>query len=149
MRAQTRAGQLRAETGMVDQCRIDRVVGVGVDDATASPTAILLDPPVFVGLAKVQSYRPFEQTRDVAGAMTTTQRYDLDIPAVERMPELVAAGSPTASVWNGPIREGDYATVTTHGIERVFRIGAPHHKTFQTSQRLLVDEVLSGIPPEV
>lgn len=134
--------QQNAEGGMTNPCRIDRVIGITVDELGNEVPAFA--PVVYEGPCKIRSYRPYEEARDVAGGTVTTQRYDVHIPAVSRIPALLADG--VVTTWAGPVRVGDYATVTMGGLERVFRIGAPHHLTRQTAQRMLGDEVLGGIP---
>lgn len=135
--------QRQAEGGMIETCRIDRVVGVTTDDE-GRPTAQLQDPPVYVGPVKIRSYRPYEQEREVAGSTDAYQRYDLHIPAVTRMAELKAAGVVTE--WNGPVRNGDFMTRTTPGRpSEVYRIATEHDITWQTAQRLVGDLSTAGI----
>lgn len=135
--------QAQAESMMVETCRIDRVTGVASDDK-GRPVVTLADPPIYVGPFKVRSYRPFESEREVVGTTSTSQRYDLHIPAPERMAGLVAAGIVTR--WNGPVRNGDFMTRTTPGRhEEVYRVATEHDITYQTAQRLVGDLQTGGI----
>ena|SRR5690606_3155444 len=130
--------QAEAEALMTETCRIDRVLSVTSDDH-GRPVPVLADPPIYVGPVKIRSYRPFEQERDVAGSTSTSQRYDLHIPA----PSRIAA---VADVWNGPVRNGDFMTRTTPGrAEEVYRIATEHDITWQTAQRLVGDLQTGGI----
>lgn len=133
--------QGHAEALMTETCRIDRVLSVDSDDL-GRPIVILADPPIYVGPVKIRSYRPFEQDRDVAGSTSTSQRYDLHIPAPERIASV-------AEVWNGPVRNGDFMTRTTPGrAEEVYRIATEHDITWQTAQRLVGDLQTGGIGHE-
>ena len=105
---------------MVDECRIDRVTGSTVDPLTGVDSPTYADPPPYVGKCKVQTFAPYEQTPEVGSSTETVQRYTLHIP-----------------VGAGPVRVGDVATVGG----RSFRVAATNEKTFQTAQRLFVDEV--------
>ena len=135
--------QAQAESMMVESCRIDRVMGVTSDDE-GRPVVVLADPPIYVGPVKIRSYRPYESEREVVGTTSTSQRYDQHIPAPERMAPLLASGR--VSVWNGPVRNGDFMTRTTPGrAEEVYRIGTEHDITFQTAQRLVGDLATGGI----
>lgn len=104
---------------MADTCRIDRVVGETTDaDGRVIPTHA--DPPPYVGRCKIQTYEPYEQAPEVGASTPVIQRYSLHVP-----------------IGAGPFEVGDVATVGG----RVFRVGGLHGKTFQTAQRLLVDEI--------
>ena len=135
--------QRQAEGGMTETCRIDRVTGVGSDD-NGFPIVTLADPPIYVGPVKIRSFRPYESEREVVGTTSTSQRYDTHIPAPERMAPLLASGR--VSVWNGPVRNGDFMTRTTPGrAEEVYRITTEHDITFQTAQRLVGDLQTGGV----
>lgn len=128
---------------MVETCRIDRVVGVTSDDE-GRPIPELRDPPVYEGMCFIRSFRPYEQEREVAGSTAVTQRYDLHIPAPERLPELLEAGK--VQTWNGPVRNGDFVTRTTPGrAPEVYRLATEHDVTYQEAQRLVCDLSTSGI----
>ena len=120
--------QAEAEALMVETVRIDRVIGMVTNpDATVVPD--LLDPPVYTGKGKINSYQPYEQERDVAASLAVTQRYTVSIPH---------------SVVG--VKVGDFVTVTAGpSAGRVLRVGGTHEKTFQTAQRLLCDEHTGGL----
>lgn len=135
--------QRQAEGGMIETCRIDRVLGVGSDD-DGFPEVTLQDPPIYIGPFKLRSFRPHESEREVIGTTSTSQRLDLHIPASERMPELVELE--VVEVWNGPVHAGDFLTRNTPGrIEEVYRIAVEHSVTWQTAQRLVGDYQTGGI----
>lgn len=134
--------QAQAESRMSETCRVDRVLSTTSDDL-GNTVPVLADPPVYVGMTRIKSFRSYEQTPEVGVGTLVQQRYDLHFPAVERVPVLVAAGVVQSS---GDLRVGDFATITTPGKrERVFRLAAEHDVTDQTAQRLLVDEQTGGI----
>jgi hypothetical protein len=117
-----RAGRRAAEALMVDTCTIDRITGEATgEDGRVTPT--YADPPPYAGKCKLQTYEPYEQTPEVGGSTPTVQRYSLHVP-----------------VTAGPLEVGDVATV---GARR-FRIAGLHRKSFQTAQRLLVDEITTA-----
>lgn len=117
--------QAHAESMMADTCVIERepdgdsdwVIG---EDGIESPAPWVR---VYAGRCKVQSYMAYEQDVVIAATTETKQRYLIHVP--------VAAG---------PFAPGDRVTVTSMG-NRTFRVAGPHRKTWQTAQRLLVDEV--------
>ena len=112
-------GRRMAESLMVDACTINRITGTTTDE-NGYETPTYADPPPYAGRCKIQTYEPHEQTPEVGGSSPTVQRYSLHVP-----------------IGAGPFEVGDVATVGA----RVFRIGGLHGKTFQTAQRLLVDEI--------
>lgn len=115
---------------MVESVRIDRVTGTDVG-ANANTVVTLLEPPVYAGKAKIQTYEPYEQERTVAVSQAVMQRYAVHVP-------VTVAG----------VRVGDYVTVTTGGVDgRVLRVAGTSRKTFQTAQRLLCDEITGGLVP--
>ena len=117
-----------AEAMMVETVRVDRVTGT-TSDEYGNPVVELLDPPPYVGKAKIQTYEPYEATPNVAGSTVVMQRYSVHVP-----------------VGAGPFQVGDFITRTTPGKpERVLRVGGTHDKTYQTAQRLLCDEQTGGI----
>lgn len=135
--------QRQAEGGMVETCRIDRVTGVTSDDR-GNPIPQLADPPIYVGIVKIQSYRPYPQEREVVGSTAVSQMYDTHIPAPTRMADLLGQG--VIDTWNGPVRNGDFMTRTTPGrAPEVYRIETEHDKTWQTAQRLVGQLQVGGI----
>lgn len=79
---------------------------------------------IWAGIAKLQSFQPYERTPEVGPTTLTVQRYTLHI-------EASATG----------IKVGHMAEI--HG--RLFRVGGTSDKSLQTMQRLLVDEQTGGI----
>lgn len=119
--------QAEAEAMMIETVRIDRVLGTDTAD-DAEVTEELLDPPVYLGKGKVNSYQPYEQERNVSGSQDVTQRYSVHIP-------VSVAG----------VAVGDIVTVTAGpSAGRVLRVAGTHRKTFPTAQRLLCDERTGG-----
>jgi len=115
---------------MVDTCTITR------PDPDApwveNPETGYEEPPpgdeVYAGRCKVTSFQPYESDREAGGATVTTQRYFVHVP-----------------VTAGPFEIGDLVTITSGANEpttigRKFRVAGLHEKTWQTAQRLLVDE---------
>ena len=115
----TRA-QDRAERLMTDSCTITRITGVTTDPTTGAVSETT--STVYSGKCRVQSWQPFEQTPDVGSATPTVQRYQVHIPV------------------GVAVRIGDQVTMADG---RLFRIAATHTKTYQTAQRLPVDELTS------
>lgn len=126
----TRRAQRRTHAQAIEEVRVDRVIGTTSDEyGNAVPK--LLDPPVYVGPGKIQTFEPHESQREVAGGTAVEQRYGVHIPVGE-----------------GPFHVGDFATRITPGKpERVFRVAGTHEKTYQSMQRLLCDEQTGGIQP--
>lgn len=118
----TARGQRRAVALMRDTAVITRGTGEPVTDENGDvtyPTSVVYDGP-----CKIQTFEPYEQERDAAGQTEVLQRYSLHLPITAQ----------------DVARVGDVATVGA----RQFRINGLHHKTFQTSVRLLVDEITAG-----
>lgn len=124
------AARREAEALMLDTCRADRVARVDDDDDIGDATVVYVDPPVYEGRCKVQTYEPHERVVNIGGASRVLQRYRLDVP------------------WNaGPFRVGDLITITAalsasavHASESRYRVAGLHEKTLQSAQRLLVEE---------
>lgn len=127
-RGAVKRAQRRTEGMATEDMRVDRVIHRG-SDGHGNTVVTLLDPPVYEGPGKVQTYEPHESTPESAGATVVMQRYSVHIPVGE-----------------GPFRVGDFATRVTPGKpERVFRIAGTNEKTYQSMQRLLCDEQTGGI----
>lgn len=82
------------------------------------------------GRCKVQTFEPYESTRDSGGHMYTEQRYTLHLP-------VAATG----------IRVSDRVEITSsvadpQMVGRVYRVAGLHHKTYATAQRLPMEEVV-------
>lgn len=130
-----------AEERMVESCVIERVTGSEIDDEgrEVNTYATIYDGPV-----RIRSYRPYPEDREVTAGTSTSQMYDLHIPAVERIPALLAAG--VVSVWDGPIRNGDRMTRSTVGrAPEVYGIETEHDVTDQTAQRLVGRLITGGV----
>ena len=113
--------QRQAESMMVDACVIERAPEEPwVTDPETGRDVPAPWTEVYAGRCKVQSQQPYEITPDVGGATETVQRYMVHVP-----------------VGVGPVRIGD--RIVARG--RTFRVAGEHDKTFQTAQRLIVDEL--------
>lgn len=129
------------ESLMVERIVIDRPTGTEVDDEGREQTTYR---PIYDGPGLLTSFRPYEQNADVGSSTTTAQRVDWHLPAVERIPVLQEVGRVT--LWDGPIQAGDRARRMTAGKPvKTVRIAGEHDVTFQTAQRLVVDEVTGGV----
>lgn len=114
-------GRVEAEAIMLDSCVIERAPEEPwVTDPETGRDVPAPWTEVYAGRCKVQSQQPYEITPDVGGATETVQRYMVHVP-----------------VGVGPVRIGD--RVVARG--RTFRVAGEHDKTFQTAQRLIVDEL--------
>lgn len=122
--------QREAVSLMVDACSITRLD----PDAewTEDPDTGLDVPPepvdVYEGACKVQTWEPYEQSPEVGGQTYVRQRYFVHVP-----------------VSAGPFEVGDVVSITSSRnlpstLNRKFRIAGLHEKTWQTAQRLVVDE---------
>lgn len=118
------AGRRAAEHLMVDACLVERVMG---EEAIDEEGRIVVGRvTVYSGRCRVQTYEPYETARESAGATVIQQRYSVHVP-----------------VTAGPFRPGDLVTITggsSSAVGSLYRIAGIHEKTFQTAQRLLVDE---------
>ena len=114
-----RAGRAAAERLMVNRCTIYRIVngvdGEGLDTAT--------EEQVYAGRCKVQSVAAQESDIVSAGAPLVVDRLRVDVP-----------------VGTGPFAVGDLVQV--EGRSRMLRVVGLLEKTFQTAQRLPVEEVI-------
>lgn len=114
-----RAGRQAAERLMVNQCTITRIVrgvdGDGLDTVT--------EEQVYAGRCKVQSVAAQESDLVSAGAPLVVDRLRVDVP-----------------VGAGPFAVGDLVQV--EGRSRRLRVVGLLEKTFQTAQRLPVEEVI-------
>lgn len=120
--------QAAAVSMMRDTCRIERDSS---DEWVITPNGREVPAPsvvVYEGPCKIATYQSYEQNPEVAGMTETLQRYAVHVP--------VAAG---------PFEVGDLITIAASAHRpsstgRTFRVAALHEKTWQTAQRLLVDE---------
>ena len=139
--AATRRGQVLAESLMTERIIIDRPeTSTDVDD---DGRPVITGPVIYDGIGKIRTFRPYEQSPDVAGAAdVTVQRTDWHIPADSRMEALIDSGRVTT--WQGPVQAGDRARRVTDGKPvKTVRIAGEHEMTHQTAQRLAVDDITS------
>lgn len=133
--------QAEAESRMTERIVIDRPTGTVVDDEGREQTTYA---PVYDGIGRLRSYRPYEQNPDVGASTVTKQRVDWHIPAPERMAALVSAGS--VAHFLSPVQTGDRARRMTVGKPlKTVRVAGEHDTTDQTAQRLVVDEITGGV----
>lgn len=109
--------QAEAESAMITPYIARRVTGTHEVDGRDVP----LWGVVASGVCKLQSVETVTRDLEVAGASVTVQRLQIHVP-----------------VTAGPFRVNDRFEV----MGRTFRVTALHGKTFQTAQRLPVEEVL-------
>ena len=133
--------QAAAESRMRETCVIERATGTEVDDDGREVNTYRT---IYEGPVRIRSFRPYPEDRDVAGGTSTSQMYDLHIPAVVRLPALVEAG--VVAEWDGPVRNGDRMTRSTPGrAQEVYRIETEHDVTDQTAQRLVGALITGGV----
>lgn len=133
--------QEAAESRMSERIVIDRPSGTVVDDEGREQTTYA---PVYEGIGRLRSFRPYEQNPDVGAGTITMQRIDWHIPAPERHEVLVGQGTVAYSL--GPVQTGDRARRMTAGKPvKTVRIAGEHDVTDQTAQRLVVDEITGGV----
>lgn len=135
--------QAFAEARMRWTCRVERPKAADAPwdidpdgyEVPPSPTVIYRGP------FRIRSFRPHESTPDVGGATVTVVRKDAHLPAVERIPILVAAQLVEADLAAQPFREGDVIVRVVNGqdVDR-YRVASSFETTDQTAQRLLIDE---------
>lgn len=117
-------GQRAAERLMTDTCTISRITGTTQDaDGREIPARTVIYGPSIEphkGRCKVQANQLTDMSPEVGGATVTVQRYRVDVP-----------------VSVGPVEVGDL--IVTRGWK--FRVTGLHDKTWQTAQRLPVEEV--------
>jgi hypothetical protein len=109
--------QEQAESLMVTACTVARPTGVTSDPETGMD--VETSEPVFDGLCKVQSSDNQARAVETALGTVTVQQLEVHLP-----------------VRAGPFRKGDVVNVPG----RRFRVLAVPTKTWQTAQRLPVEE---------
>lgn len=133
--------QAQAESLMTEHFIIDRVTGTEIDDEGREQNTYAT---IYEGIGKLRTFRPYEQNPDVGSGSVTIQRTDWHIPAQERMAELLASGQ--VAQWAGPVLAGDRARRLTSGKEvKTVRVAGEHEMTWQTAQRLVVDDITGGV----
>lgn len=130
--------QAAAVSLMVDECVVTRA---GSGEWEPDPDTGYEVPPeptvVYEGPCKVATYAPYESTKDIGGKEVAVQRYSIHTP-----------------VGAGPFEVGDVVDITVSANEpatlgREFRVAGLHEKTWQTAQRMFVDEVPARTAGEV
>ena len=109
--------QAEAESRMIEPCTVTRVTGTTL----TGDRDVEVISNVWAGLCELQTSAVVAQSPEAAGATVDQQRLVLKVP-----------------VSAGPFHVGDLATVAG----RKLRITQLHRKTFQTAQRLGVEEVV-------
>lgn len=133
--------QAFAEGRMRWQCRVERGEGVWVTDPATGYEVPGPAPVIYRGPFRVRSHQPHESTPDVGGATVSITRLQAHLPAVERIPILVAAGTVEAVVGAMPFREGDLIIRVVAGQDAgAYRVTSSHDTTDQTAQRLPVEQ---------
>ena len=118
--------QTQAESTMRTPCRVKRPTGVGADPNTGADVYTYATSPVYVSDAdgrpgcKVKYRNGEVALLESADSSVTIQRYEVHFP-----------------VGAGPFKVGD--VVQTPG--QTFRVTGLHYQTFQTAQRLPVEEL--------
>lgn len=120
--------QAQAESAMVTPCQVRRVTGVTPDPETGVDVTTYAD--VWSGMCKIQD-RDLQVTPEaIPGAMVPISRWEVHVP-----------------VSAGPFQVGDVvqtfaADDTAYATPvHVFRVSGLHRKTWQTAQRLPVEEL--------
>lgn len=121
-------GRARAESLMLDTCRITRASGEEVTDPTTGEVTFP-GATVYEGRCKVQTAQVQEATPDAAGRRFTIQASQLHLP-----------------ITAGPVAVGDIVEMLTGSLDEQlatarYRITATHHKSLATAQRVEVEEV--------
>lgn len=122
------AGQRAAEQLMVDTCEIKRPTGYTTDPDTAQDVETY--EPVYSGKCKIQTKITRVQEAQAGEHTFTTQRSEIHLPMTA-----------------GPVKLNDVVTITASAISpmsvgAVYRIMGMQPKTFQTAQRIPIEEVL-------
>lgn len=109
--------QAEAESAMVTPYVARRVTGIHEVNGRDVPLWGFVES----GMCKLQSAETVTRDPEVAGASVTVQRHQVQVPVAD-----------------GPFRIDDRFEV----MGRTFRVTALHGKTWQTAQRIPVEEVL-------
>ena len=114
---------------MVDACTIRRQIGSTTDPETGKVTPTF--DPVYSGKCQVQQTIAQSSNPEAGGHQFTVQELVLKVPVAVTGIEI-----------------GDTVTMTAAALDvelagRVFRVSDLFHKTYPTSRRLRVEEVLS------
>lgn len=123
-------GRAAAVDLMLDTVTITRPTGApGEIDPETGEREPAPTTTVYSGPGKVQTYEPYESTRESGEHTYTEQRYQLHVP-----------------IGAGEVRVGDTAAVISAVndpglLNRTYRVAGLLHKSMATAQRLLVDEI--------
>lgn len=125
-------GRAAAEELMTDTVTVTRVTGPEgeLDPETGerepAPTTV-----VYSGPAKVQTYEPYESTKESADHRYVEQRYALHLPIAAAKADVDDTVDITASQTDAQL------------VGRIYRVAGEHAKTYATSRRILIDEVVA------
>lgn len=125
----TLAAQRAAERLMVDSCIIRYATGV-TTDAEGVDTPAYGDP-VYAGKCRVQTKIARVQEPTAGEHQFTLQRSELHVPVTAGPFNVNAVVEITASV------------VAPHLVGKVYRVAGVQPKTFESAQRLHIEEVLN------
>lgn len=117
--------QAQAESMMRDRCHIKRITGVTPDPVTGADVETYAD--VYTGICKVQDSGGLAvQDEELPGSTAILLRPQVHIP-----------------VDAGPVKVGDVVDIIDDAdlVLRTFRVAGLHKKTWQTAQRLPVEEL--------
>lgn len=120
--------QAEAESLMVTDCRVRRPSGVTADPGTGADIVTFKPGAVFTGGCKIQTLQAQVQVVESGRATAAAQSYEVHLP-----------------VTSGPYRTGDVVEVLDApggAVVRRFRVEGLNTKTWQTAQRLPVQETL-------
>lgn len=120
----------QAESLMRDACTVTRVTGTTA--GTLPGSRVDVTATVYAGKCRVQSREGQEANPEVAGFVSTVQRYQVHVPVGSFRPAV-----------------GDVVTVTSAAhdpylVDREFRVVGLLHKSMATAYRLSVEEVSGG-----
>ena len=117
--------QVEAESMMITACRVLHPTGVTVDPETGLDTPTYADDPVYEGGCKIQERDLEVNPASIPGGVVPTSRWEVHVP--------VAAG---------PFTVGDVVQILDGStVVRELRVSGLHRKSWQTAQRLPVEEV--------
>jgi len=116
--------QSEAESMMITPCRVLHPTGVTVDPETGRETPTYADDPVYSGGCKIQERDLEVSPSEIPGGIIPTARWEVHVP-----------------VSAGPFAFGDVVQILGGGdVVRELRVTGLHRKSWQTAQRLPVEE---------
>lgn len=123
----TLKGRKAAEALMVDTCRVERVTGRTTDPDTGEVVTTV--EVVYDGPGKLQTQNPYPSEPNAGERVWTLAQTEVHLPMDT----------------SGDVGTDDVVTVSsaldTASVGRTFRVRSAIRKTFQTANRLLVEEV--------